>query len=354
MTKRNKWTIGLASFCLSLTLLGGFSTLTKGFTDFSFGSIEEQAGLNATAVENIRFLSETDTMRQDGTMQKEILFTIEPESARDETFSYHLDWNADSSAGKESENWKDGKKAEDYVTYEVKEENSRIVFTCGEAFGHQMKFVMTSVSNPDIRASLTLDYKRKLLSNARIKTTPTFAPGKAIQVKVIDEVYSIGTKGEKTKDLKPTIDVTYKDNGTSYDSLFADIIVDGINSQNYKYLGSDYNSPDKLLADMKEKVRNYLLKIPSESGEMTFDQATFQSYLTYSYHAYTTYKPIYQESRVSLNEFIKRYQNAYASGSGFHLHVDAEGKATYDNLIALGLSASTLTDISFSDSSIVF
>ena len=354
MTKRNKLTIALASFCLSLTLLGGLSTLTKGFTDFRFENLEQETELGATAVENIRFLSETNSVLADGSLKKEILYEIQPASAKDETFSYRLDWNDAPTAGKESDSWKDGKNAEDYVTYQVNAQESRISFTCAEAFGHQMTFVMTAVSNPDIRASLTLDYNRRLLSNARIETTPTFDPGKGIKVHVVNEVYSIGTMGEKTRNLTPTIEVTYKNNGTSFDSLFADIKVDGINSQNYKYLGTDYSSPSKLLSDMKERVRNYLLTIPSADGSKVFDQKTFQSYLTYSYHAYTTYQPIYESTSISLQEFIRRYQAAYASGSGFHIHVDAEGKASYDSLIALNLTASTLTGLSFSDSGIVF
>lgn len=353
MTKRSKLTIGLATFCLSLTVLGGLASLTKGFTDFTFSPDSEEA-LTVTPIENIRFLSVTDSVEEDGSLRKEILYEIHPASAADEKFSCLLDWSTLPDAGKESEDWSAGRNAEDYVTYEVTEENCRIAFTCHQAFGHQLAFVMTSVSNPSIQARLTLDYRRKLLSNARVETTPVYDPGKPIRIDVVPEVYSVGTTGQKASTLRPTIVVDYRDRGIPFDSLFEPIVTTGIASENYKYLGNSYSSAADLLLDMKEKVHDYLCRIPSAEGIDTFDLTVFSSYLTYSYHAYTTYKDVYQESRASLNAFIRRYKEAYAAGSGFYLEVDCEGKARYESLIDMNLSPSSLTGLSFSEDNIEF
>lgn len=355
MTKRSKLTVSLATFCLALTLVGGFSSLTKGFTDFDIFHDEDVPALAATPVDNIRFLSVEDRLLEDGSMVKEILYEIEPASAQNETFNYLLDWNAQAGENKENDTWKNGKNAEDYVTYEVNSEESRISFTCKQAFGHQMTFLMTSISNPDIQASLTLDYNRRLVSPASIEvTSPEYAEGKAIQVQVTDEVYTVGTKGEKSRDLKPTITIAYKDSGKSYDSLFAPILTEGIHSKEYQYLDEDYDDPDELLAAMKANVQTYLTSLATEDGSKKFDVKTFRSYLTYSYYAYYTYKPIYNDTQESLNAFIKNYKEAYAQGSGFNLHVDAEGKASYDHLLELKLDVSTLTGLSFTSENITF
>ena len=354
MTKRSKLTVGLASFCLSLTVLGGFATLTKGFTDFSFGQDGISDTLNVRPIDNIRFQSVLETEGKDGTVRKEILYTLEPASVKDENFNCKLEWNSAPGAGKESADWSNGKTLEDYMTYELDSSASRITFECKKAFGHQILFTMAAESNPDISASLTLDYRRKLLKNAAIQATPVFDPGKGIPVTVVDEVYSIGTVGDKAQKLTPEIQVEYRDSGTAYDDLFEPIQTQGIHSQKYKYLGQSYSGSANLLAEMKKQVKAYLVSIPSQAGSKKFDLAEFKKLLTYSYHAYTTYTEIYQETTKSFNGFIRKYKAANASGSGFLLKAKAGTKATYESLISLNLEASSLTNIDLSEDGIEF
>lgn len=351
MTKRRKVTLALSLLSLALVGVSTAATLTDGFREKPADVLE--GGLSATPLDNIRFLATETAQAADGTLVQTIRYTLEPDGATETAFHFQLLWNDDPSCGKESEGWSEGKSPEDYVTYDADTESRTLTFTCLEPFGHQLYFEMRSTSDPSIKASLTLDYRRRKTRNAAITATTAFDPGKPIRFTYENEAFTIGTTGEKAlSDPKLTYEVAYEDNGVSFDSLFASPRVVGAYAESYKYDGKTYG--DALLPAMKGKVDSYLRSIPTTDGSAVFDVPTFRSLFVYQYAAYHTYMDVYLDSAQVFNAFVERYRSAYAQGSGYRLTADLEGRASFAALLELNITPGTLTGILLEDGNIEF
>ena len=94
-------------------------------------------------------------------MTVEVKASITPDDAANKA----VDWSV--AFVNASSSWANGKTVTDYVTVTPDSDGSLIAsITCKQAFGEQIKLIVTSRENPNATASCTLDYKQQFLEYA--------------------------------------------------------------------------------------------------------------------------------------------------------------------------------------------
>lgn len=348
MTKRKKLTIALSAVTLSLVGVGAAAGWTNGFR--SLDPLSEEI-LSATAVENIRFLKVEEKELEDGVVEKTISYTLVPANAKADEFSCRLSWNEEEDANKESATWSQGKEIDDYMTYALDAEKQQLTFRCLQPFGHEIAFEMSATSNPDVRATLTMDYRRKLIAPASITANNVLSEGESLSYAVQNETYTVGTIGEGSRDLKATAKVTWKEMGRTLSSTIGSPSVLGAYGDSYRYQGQKYDKGSDLIAAVSAALTTYVNSLIG--SEKTFHEEDLKELLKYEYLAYHTFEDVYLDSTKLFAQFLDNY-NSGKDESGFYLSIDAEGKASYEKRIDFDVETVKLTGIEFGNDHIEF
>lgn len=361
MTKRNKITIVLSTLLCGLILTSGLAVMTKGFQDFNpdhfFTNIEDSdEELLVEELHNIRFRTVKESQLPDGSIQKQVSFTIQPSNADYNDLNPAIAWNKTYSTDFESENWYEGKNISDYVTYDFNGANKQVTFTCSQPFGTEIIFSLSSKADPTIKADLKINYTRKVIQEASASlAVDGFTPNESMKITTAEPVYSIGSKGERAPNYNFDYNIEYVSaSGYSYDDLFKGIQTTGIYSQNYKYQGEDYVDSAKLLQDMKDSVNEYLVSLPSLTESNVFKTDTFRDLLTYQYASHYTYKVEYSESTANFTSFVSNYKEAITNNAGYKLTVNFGEEEVYGKLLNLNVSLNNITNINFNEGEIDF
>lgn len=359
MTKRKKTIIILSSILSGLILISGAAVMTNGFTDFNpdnfVANLEEDA-FEVEEINNIRFSQVTENLLSDGTIQKQVKFTIEPSTADYNNLNAAINWNMTYEDSFESEDWYVDKNVLDYVDYQLDGENKTLTFNCYQPFGTEIIFTLSSKDDPNTNASIKINYNRREIQ----KATATigydgFTPNQSMKIDTTLPVYSIGTKGERA----PTTGFNsytrfIKTADYDWDDYFTGVSTVGIYSSNFKYNGQSYTDTDLLMKDMKSRVLGYLFLLPTVSSDQIFDLAKLKSLLTYEFVAMHTYQDVYAESTINFNYFIDIYHKAYSQGGGIQVTVEFADEILVQKLLPLNVSADTITSISVENSEIDF
>ncbi len=302
----------------------------------------------------LNLLSERDNI--DGTVSKVVGYTLTPASSTSVDFGFYTDWDTANSSLYESDDWENTKKVADYLTFQSDTVNKTINFTCLKPFGTKIILTMVSEDNPEIKASININYRRKKLKDATAVLSSTVLEKNAV-IKVTSEkgLYSIGTIGDKPSTDMPALKTTFKETGTyTYDSLFGEIIYKNIYSQSYKYQGTDYDQKENVRIAIKEKISSYLFSLPTVDGSKTLDVVQFRNLFTYEYAAYRTYETVYLKSTDLFSQFVNKYTEAYANGAGINVEVTWNGKQVLSQRLSMSLDSTTIEGINVVDPIIEF
>ena len=359
MTKRNKITIVLSTVLSGLILVSGLAAMTDGFKDFNpdhFFTNAQEEQLAIEEVNNIRFTQVKEKTLSDGTIQKQVKFTLEPSDAKCEDLNAAIKWNTEFSEEFESENWYDGKNILEYVDYQLDDVKQQLTFNCYQPFGTEIIFSLSSKDDPNVNASLKINYNRREIKKATATLqSDGFTPGQSMRVETALPVFSIGSKGERAPTSEFTLKTEYisKTNYT-FDDLFAGVSTVGIYSSSFKYQGNTYEDKNLLLSTMKSKVKEYLTDLPSLTSDNIFEAQTFKDLLTYEYAAHYTYQIVYAESTINYASFISSYHEGYEQGAGYQVTVKLDDETVMSKLLPLNLSINTITNINLENSEIEF
>ena len=355
MTKRRKKTTIYASLCCSLVLLSSLAIMSDGFTNFSFTETENSS-LEVSELKNIRFLSVTDTYNGD-IYTKTITFELIPSDATSDMFTSSIRWNNDDNPDYESADWREGKNIEDYLKYEIDMEKKTITINCLRAFGNQAILRLSSVENASVFAELSIDYRRKLISNTHIDINePYYVDNMPIIVSAVGDTYSIGTIGPRSEG-ELELDLFrkgYQQGKVSIDDLFGDIITTGIYSSVYRYQNEKYYSAESVRREISLNVTTYINSIPTTDGSVLFSADKFKSLFTYEFVAYHTTEDIYQSTSDLYYTFLDRYEEALTQESGFYIEAKCQD-ITSKTFLSFKLDATEgLIDINLGEDAIEF
>lgn len=100
-------------------------------------------------------------LADDGSVIKEFAYEINPSNATNQSINVSVAWAGDDSSSSDDDSFKSGKTVTDYVTIAKDESQKKITLTCKQAFGSQVLANVVSVDNPEAKASVKVEYRKK-------------------------------------------------------------------------------------------------------------------------------------------------------------------------------------------------
>lgn len=171
-TKQYKTENKILTIVAALLLVGATATVTAGIcTDwFKKNPFEQAQKQDKSDVEtsikesgvSLKLLSTSTT--SEGYVVKTFTFGVEPANATDQTVTASV-------------KYKDGSDCSAVMSVAVNNEAKTIALTCKGAFSKQIIVTVTSKANSSAKATITLDYVKKLLSINRKKTEINIGAG---------------------------------------------------------------------------------------------------------------------------------------------------------------------------------
>ena len=304
-----------------------------------------------SGMEGIKILKATTN--SDGTIV--VKYSLEPNEIESVDFVTGLRWQEEASNNYETSTWHEGKNPEEYMSYTIDQNNKQVTFRCLNPFGRQMVFSMQSPFDSSIRAELKIDYTRKRLTAPSYTTTvDAFQDQEAIVFNKILPTYSIGSKGDRPDASLFSLSSKYYEVGSNtYDSLFGQVITEGLYTQTWKYKGVRYTDKSLLRTEMKNTVLAYLNSLFSLTNPVTFKVAEFRELFTYEYSAYYTYQENFLSSSL-YKTFLTRYKSAYENHAGMQATIKYGNDVISYKIFDFNVDTSFLTSIGFDDALISF
>ena len=108
---------------------------------------------------NLKLLSVM--LADDGSVIKEFTYEINPSNASNQSINVSVAWAGDESSSSDDDSFKSGKTVTDYVTIAKDESQKKITLTCKQAFGSQVLANVVSIDNPEAKASVKVEYRKK-------------------------------------------------------------------------------------------------------------------------------------------------------------------------------------------------
>lgn len=283
-------------------------------------------------------------------------YTIKPTAISYVNFNTELTWQSENNALFESADWHDGKNTEDYIDYTINQTDRKITFNCLNPFGRQMVFSMSSPYNSNVKASLTIDYKRRQVEGAdAVFSSTSLKDDTALSIEKVMPVYSIGSIGERPQD-DFSLDVAYVEGiKTTFSSLIDEISTAGIYTQTFIYEDTTYTDTSLLRNAIMNRTKEYLFSLFSLDSPKTFKLSELESKLSYKYAAYSMAgKTVYLTNSSLYRYFLTKYKTNYDSGNALKLTVKYGLLKVKESLIDIEVNDTELTDIEIDDSGIVF
>lgn len=165
-----KWIVVTIALIVMCALLAGcIAAIVTGTKPQDWGKKEtgdETANIQiATMEQNQMLLSVATTAADNGETQKTVTATVTPADAYNKEVVWTIEWKSGNS-------WATGKNISDYITIAtsgngVTSPNTAVV-TCKQAFGCQAILKATSSVQPDVYATCTIDYTKRV-TNVNVK-----------------------------------------------------------------------------------------------------------------------------------------------------------------------------------------
>lgn len=234
--------------------------------DTASQTIVNQGGMNLRLLK-----SET---RANGEVVKTFTYTITPATATNQEVNVAVAFADNSSSTTDDDAWKSGKTIEDYVTIANDSATKTITLTNKQAFGSQVIATITSIDNPEAKATVKVEYRKK-------RTYSISTSGNTIE---ISKSWSDYAKGEYIE----SVGTLANQDETYTASLVSATINTQVNAVVSKYTavsnalktgrnsdvstavralsGKDYNDVVKILNSHKEDAVTFTLKYATVSN----------------------------------------------------------------------------------------
>mgnify|MGYP006903497504 CR=1 FL=1 len=340
------------SLLSAVTLFGAF---LGGYAIGQNTTSEKQdvGNLSIDAVSGIKVKCLRTIDNPDGTFSKEISYVLEPEGVKADEFDTLISWNQGDNKDYDWE-YDSNKSIEEYISYTLNTEAKTILFTCKKAFGRQIDFYLILKNDPSIKATVVLNYERKVLTKAKSSLSlDKFTDKKPIQVNLVNTVYSTGTKGRKADNVK--LQVEYDATSVTFRSLFGECNNPSTYSSGiYQYLGVKYSGTENFVNAMLPKVDEYIRSTITFEGNTSFTRAELSKYTSFEYVMYRTFRDEYGTDSHITNDFIKNYKQAVKKGSGYRVKVFVNDEVILNQLIDLDMNVNLVTSVRFEQSYIDF
>lgn len=315
--------------------------------------------LQVTELDNITLTNKKYTSNADGTTTLSVNYTITPSDVTGYTFDGYLSWASLDSATYEYETWYENKNPADYMSFTINENLKQITLTCSEAFGHTMNFTLLCKENTSIKASLSIDYVRKLITPGKaVIESPTLEDNKSINIVETLPVYTVGTKGEIVREIALSYEFRQGANFFTFDSLIPTIDLTGFYETKTAYYDVNASNAftcetlDTIRSKMIENSKNYLISVIMSNGTIKFSKEKLISLLTYK-KAGNQYSGLQTYNDVAI-QFIKNYKTLYANGGGYKLTVQYNGTETDSQRIGFDFNSTDNFNLSLSNLKIEF
>ena len=292
--------ISIASL-VALITIGSIYYLSHGFKNWPIKEENSSSIESSTQSNGIELHLLSTTNNDDGSIIKTFSFSITPSNATDQTVSV-------------SAKYKDGTSCQNCLTVEANNYSKRITLHCLKAFSKQIIIEVVSNSNPNINATVTVDYVKKISSiqspfnDKYVCIGNGWSGSENIQINdfsfssMINTIYSSYTKNSDYTFSVKDVDVSFEDVGgelleykeynlqeifTDYHNgyagygvktLFSDLLEERIKTAGEIPSADDiWNIPEAAISSNIQEVRNCLYDIS------TLDPSSF--YLTFLFSA---------------------------------------------------------------------
>ena len=149
--------IGVYRFTYKITI----DEVTKEYVaDLTIVEPDNQVETDVEA-KNLSLKLSAVMLAEDGSVTKEFTYTITPDNATNQSINVSVAWAENDSSATDDDSFKNSKTVTDYVTISKDEAQKKITLTCKQAFGSQVIANISSVDNPEVKASVKVEYRKK-------------------------------------------------------------------------------------------------------------------------------------------------------------------------------------------------
>ena len=249
-----------------------------------------------------------------------------------------------------------------FMTAVLNKEAKTITLTCLQAFSNQMTYTIYSEELAEAKASITIDYQQKVLTEASVDISATnsaFGDGLKITTTTKAPTYSVGSiliEDKPSEDLRFTYNWKAAD-GTQFNSILPSIndITLGEDGSGVYYDEKNYTSGtlSSMITAIGTKVTSWLNGLVT-SKSVTVDLDELKELFTYSRNVRQSYGGYLRVSSTELfDDFVTNFNNKGKVGCGFQFFVSAYGEE--DVLVFTSIDATkTLGDLSFTGGNVIF
>lgn len=249
-----------------------------------------------------------------------------------------------------------------FMTAVLNKEAKTITLTCLQAFSNQMTYTIYSEELAEAKASITIDYQQKVLTEASVDISATnaaFGDGLKITTTTKAPTYSVGSiliEDKPSEDLLFTYNWKTAD-GTQFNSILpstSDITLgedgNGVYYDNNNYTSSNLSS---MISAIGTKVESWLNGLVTAKS-VTVDLDELKELFTYGRNVRQSYGGYLRVNSTELfDDFVTNFNNKGKVGCGFQFSARAYEKE--DVLVFTSIDATkTLGDLSFTGGNVIF
>ena len=249
-----------------------------------------------------------------------------------------------------------------FMTAVLNKEAKTITLTCLQAFENQMTYTIYSEELAEAKASITIDYQQKVLTEASVdisSTNAAFGDGLKITTTTKAPTYSVGSiliENKPSEDLRFTYNWKAAD-GTQFNSILPSTndITLGEDGSGVYYDNRNYTSGtlSSMITAIGTKVTSWLNGLVT-SKSVTVDLDELKGLFTYSRNVRQSYGGYLRVSSTELfDDFVTNFNEKGKVGCGFQFFAEAYEKE--DVLVFTSIDATkTLGDLSFTGGNVIF
>lgn len=347
---------------LSLSLmLMSLSATTLSIAQSAYKVKGEGEQIEVSDLLNITISNKRVVKNTDGSDSVVFNYTVAPTESEGYSFDDFLNWSSKPSDEYESADWGSGEDPYSYVETKLDETKKEISLHCLKPFGRALEYTLVCKENTAVKASLSIDYGRKVLNKGGVKfSTTKFTDGVPIKMDITRPTYSIGSKGEK-KDFVAEVKEIKFEKGNSlfktWEELFPTIQVSNTEDTNNIYYDVDLDGiPEKASittarAKMMERSFSYLANIIRSNGVQKFTKNNLISILSYRVKAYNDQTTPYTDVATRL---IYNYKIACSKGGGLFASLHYDGVLSSKNCFEFDFNAANISNVSLGFTGIEF
>ena len=249
-----------------------------------------------------------------------------------------------------------------FMTAVLNKQAKTITLTCLQPFENQMTYTIYSEELAEAKASITIDYQQKLLTEASVDISATntaFGDGLKITTTTKAPTYSVGSiliEDKPSEDLRFTYNWKAAD-GTQFSSILPSTndITLGEDGSGVYYDNRNYTSGtlSSMITAIGTKVTSWLNGLVT-SKSVTVDLDELKELFTYSRNVRQSYGGYLRVNSTELfDDFVTNFNEKGKVGCGFQFFVSAYEKE--DVLVFTSIDATkTLGDLSFPGGNVIF